>query len=231
MTAPAPPPSPARIRVLLVDDHKTILWGLDRLVGSEADGMEVVGAASDIAGALALTAQLAPDVVVLDLDLNGSNSLEILPTLAAAPGTRVLVLSGTRDREQLDQAVLRGARGVVGKDAAPEIMLKAIRKVHEGELWLEHGMLGRIFEEMRNPAHNAPQEVDRLASLTLKERKICQLLAEGGGAVNKALAEQLYISEHTLRNHLTAIYHKLGVTNRLDLYIFLTTPPRGRHDG
>jgi DNA-binding NarL/FixJ family response regulator len=210
------------IRVLLVDDHKTMLWGLGRLIGSEGVAMEVVGTASDCASALALTAALAPDVVVLDLDLNGACSLEILPQLVAAPGTRVLVLSGTRDRELLDQAVLQGAHGVVGKDAAPDILLKAVHKVHQGELWLEHGMLGRLLDQIRHPSQQPPlTTADPLGSLTAKERKICELLA-AGSAVNKSLAKQLFISDHTLRNHLTTIYQKLGVSNRLDLYMFVT---------
>jgi DNA-binding NarL/FixJ family response regulator len=222
--------APARIRVLLVDDHQTMLWGLDRLIASEDAAMEVVGSAADCASALAMAIALAPDVVVLDLDLNGTCSLEILPQLAAIPGTRVLVLSGTRERSQLDDAVMRGARGVVGKDAAPETILKAIGKVHAGDLWLEPGMLGRIFDQMRKPA-NSPStpEVDPLAMLTAKERRICQLIAEGGGAVNKVLAAQLFISEHTLRNHLTVIYHKLNVGNRLDLYVYLTTLAHNLH--
>jgi DNA-binding NarL/FixJ family response regulator len=224
--------APSRIRILLVDDHKTMLWGLDRLIASEEASMEVVGSAADCASALAMATELAPDVVVLDLDLNGTCSLDILPQLAAIPGTRVLVLSGTRERTQLDDAVMRGARGVVGKDAAPEIMLQALRKVHEGDLWLEPGMLGRIFDQMRKPANSEPApEADPLAVLTVKERRICHLIAEGGGAVNKVLAAQLFISEHTLRNHLTVIYHKLNVGNRLDLYVYLTSPANARRDG
>lgn len=223
--------APSRIRVLLVDDHKTMLWGLDRLIASEGATMEVVGSAADCASALAMATALAPDVVVLDLDLNGTCSLDILPQLAALPGTRVLVLSGTRERAQLDDAVIRGARGVVGKDAAPEIMLQALRKVYDGDLWLEPGMLGRIFDQMRKPAGGPPApEADPLATLTTKERRICQLITEGGGAVNKVLAAQLFISEHTLRNHLTVIYHKLNVGNRLDLYVYLTTPSHARRD-
>ncbi|WP_395400062.1 response regulator transcription factor [Pseudoduganella sp. UC29_106] len=77
---------------------------------------------------------------------------------------------------------------------------------------------------MRNPQSSRRQDpdLDKIAQLTAKERRICNLIAGGGGAVNKALAQQLFISEHTLRNHLTQIYHKLGVSNRLDLYVFAT---------
>ena len=212
------------IRVLLVDDHQTMIWGLRKLIESEGNTMQVVGCAADCAGALAQARALSPDVIVLDLDLDGTSSLGILADLVKGSGARVLVLSGTRDASQLDAAVLHGARGVVGKDAAADVVLQAIRKLHQGELWLDQGLLGRIFDDMRNPPkrRKADAGADKIASLTAKERQICDLIAAGGGG-NKALAQTLFISDHTLRNHLTSIYHKLGVTNRLDLYVFMTT--------
>jgi two-component system, NarL family, nitrate/nitrite response regulator NarL len=212
------------IRILLVDDHQTMLWGLRKLIESEGSAMQVVGCAADCDGALAQARALAPDVIVLDLDLDGTSSLGILADLVKGSGARVLVLSGTRQPAQLDAAVLHGARGVVGKDAAADVVLQAIRKLHQGELWLEQSMLGRIFDEMRNPPQRRKSDpvADKLATLTAKERQVCDLIAAGGGG-NKALAQNLFISDHTLRNHLTAIYHKLGVTNRLDLYVFMTT--------
>jgi DNA-binding NarL/FixJ family response regulator len=217
--------SDKRTRIMLVDDHKTLLWGLSKLIDTEASHMIVVGTARDCAGALGMASQVTPDVILLDIDLGGTCSLDIIPTLAAGcPAARILILSGTRDRELLDKAVMLGARGVVSKDEPAETVIKAIEKVHSGELWLDSGALSRVFDAMRNPHTMRRQdpELDKIAQLTAKERRICSLIANGGGAVNKALAEQLFISEHTLRNHLTAIYHKLGVSNRLDLYVFAT---------
>lgn len=218
-------PTDKRIRIMLVDDHKTLLWGLGRLIDSEANHMTVVGSARDCESAITMSAEVLPDIILLDIDLGGTNSLDIVPTLLNnSGGARVLVLSGTRDRELLDKAVMRGARGVISKDEPAETVLKAIEKVHEGELWLDSVALSRVFDAMRNPAASRRQdpELEKIAALTTKERRICSLIATGGGAVNKALAQQLFISEHTLRNHLTAIYHKLGVSNRLDLYVFAT---------
>ncbi len=213
-----------RIRIMLVDDHKTLLWGLGKLIESDALNMLVVGTARDCDSALAMAPEVLPDVILLDIDLGGTCSLDIMPRLlAGCNGARVLVLSGTRDRELLDRAVMLGARGVVSKDEPADIVLKAIEKVYGGELWLDGIMLSRVFEAMRNPqARRQDPELDKISQLTAKERRICSLIATGGGAVNKALAQQLFISEHTLRNHLTAIYHKLGVSNRLDLYVFAT---------
>lgn len=219
INANAPP-----IRVLLVDDHKTMIWGLSKLIESEGSSMQVIGSAGDCDSALVQARALLPDVIVLDLDLDGTSSLGILSDLVNGTQARVLVLSGTRDPAQLDAAVLHGARGVVGKDAAADVVLQAIRKLHQGELWLEQRMLGRIFDEMRHPAGRAKPDpfADKIATLTVKERQICDLIAAGGGG-NKSLAQALFISEHTLRNHLTSVYHKLGVNNRLDLYVFMTT--------
>ena len=214
-----------RIRILLVDDHKTLLWGLSKLIESDAGHMVVAGTARYCDSALELASELQPDVILLDIDLGGCSSIDIIPDLTQrSSSSRILILSGTRDRDMLDNAVMRGARGVVSKDEPAEAVLKAIEKVHEGELWLDGVALSRVFEAMRNPHATRRQDPDleKIAQLTAKERRICSLIATGGGAVNKALAQQLFISEHTLRNHLTQIYHKLGVSNRLDLYVFAT---------
>lgn len=212
------------IRVLLVDDHKTMLWGLEKLIESEQPRMRVVGTASDCEGALAQAALLQPDIVLLDLDLGGESALEILPALLANGVARAVVLTGTHDQAQLDLAVLRGARGVVGKEAAADCVLQAIAKVHQGELWLEPALLGRVLGALVNPKGGAGHgpETDLNALLTPKERKIVGMIAEGSGALNKSIAQRAFIAEHTLRNHLTSIYQKLGVSNRLELYVYAT---------
>ena len=217
----AMPPASHLISVLLVDDHKTMLWGLERLIGGEHSGMRVLATASDSTEALELAKALSPDVVVLDLDLGGISSLAILPALAQCGSTRVLVLTASRDQATLDQAILKGARGIISKDAPAEMVLKAIEKVYHGELWLEQAMLGRMMTQLTQPGGASAQAI-AVASLTLKERKIIAALVHGSGTPAKLLADQLCISEHTLRNHLTSIYRKLGVYNRLELYAYAT---------
>jgi len=207
------------IRVMLVDDHKTMLWGLERLIGGEHSGMRVVATASDSAAALAQALALEPDVIVLDLDLGGVSSLAILPALVRQGNARILVLTASHDQATLDQAILKGARGVISKDAPAEMVLKAIEKVYHGELWLEQAMLGRMMTQLTQPG-GASAHAIAVASLTLKERKIIAALVHGSGTPAKLLADQLFISEHTLRNHLTSIYRKLGVYNRLELYAY-----------
>lgn len=219
------------IRILLIEDHKTVMWGLERLIECESTTMRVVGTASDCAAALAQAAALQPDILLLDIDLGGNCSIDILPALLASGAARALMLTGSRDQATLDRAVQCGARGVVCKDAPAEVVLQAIGQVHGGQLWLEPSMLARVFGALTTPKgepQHSPED-ERIALLTAKERKIAELIAESNGAQNKALAESLFISEHTLRNHLSSIYQKLGVSNRLELYVFTTKHQLGTH--
>lgn len=235
---PATTTSVRPVRILLVDDHPTLLWGLERLLGGQAPQMEVVGSASTPEQALALSHRHAPDLVLLDLDLGGASGLDVLPQLVQG-GARVLVLTGERSQDTLDRAVQLGARGVLRKDAEADTLLKAVAKVHEGELWLDRLTLGRVLHGLVDPQAQSRQcpEKKKQAALTLRERKIVEVILEGRGASNKALAARLFISEHTLRNHLSSIYHKLGVGNRLELYVYAlkhqlgTTATSGAADG
>lgn len=212
------------IRVLLVDDHQTMLWGLTKLIENEKPRMQVVGTARTCEEALLQITTLLPDVVLLDLDLGGECALEILPALLLNPASRVLIFTGERRLATLDLAVFRGARGILRKDASAEQVLKAIEKTAQGEIWLDRETLGRVFSGFMSPQtmpKNDP-EADRQASLTARELKVIHAVVESSGALNKSLAQRLFISDHTLRNHLTSIYQKLGVGNRLELYIYAT---------
>lgn len=211
------------IRVMLVDDHRSVLWGLEKLIDGEMPKMQVVGKATSCAAALELAAETLPDVVVLDLDLSGENGAEIIPSLVSSRGTRVLVLTGMRDGKLHEASILRGACGLVLKQEPAETLLKAIEKVHQGQLWLDRSTTGRIFIELSRPKHAAAAvdpEKRKLDSLTARERDVVRQVVLEPGADNRKLAEQLRMGEHTLRNHLSRIYDKLGVPNRLELYVY-----------
>lgn len=211
------------IRVMLVDDHKTMLWGLEKLLEGAQPAMQVIASASTIGSALALAENLQPDIVVLDVDLDGVCSVDFVPALVANGVTRAVMFSGTRDQEVLGRAVRSGARGVIGKEAAGEQVIDTIARVHRGELCLDQALLGSLLGALIKPApvqaaHDP--EAARIALLTLKERKIVAMMVEGNGALNKTIAQRAFISEQTLRNHLTSIYSKLDVANRLELYVY-----------
>ena len=210
------------IAVMLVEDHKTMLWGLQRLIGDGHTGMRVAATATNAMEARARVAEAAPDVLLLDLDLGGECSLPLVTELLELGARRILMLTGSRDTALLDAAVRAGARGVVLKDAPAEQVLKAIEKVHGGELWLDNDTLVRLL--VAAPAALPPLRRDpdqnKLDSLTARELGVVQALVAGNGAPNKAIAEHLFISEHTLRNHLVAIYRKLDVSSHLELYVY-----------
>jgi DNA-binding NarL/FixJ family response regulator len=207
---------------MLVDRHRMVLWGLQQLVDGEKPAMEVVATGTDFASAIELADRTAPDVVVLDADLVRKDNAADIATLVNGRGTRVLILSGTTDSEVYENAILRGACGVVHKEEPPETLLKAIAKVHAGQLWLDRSTTGRIFVELSrqrsDPSIGAAER--KLASLTGREHDVLRMLVTEPGADNRKLASSLHIGEHTLRNHLSHIYDKLGVPNRIELYVF-----------
>jgi two-component system, NarL family, nitrate/nitrite response regulator NarL len=212
----------APIRVFLIDDHRSILWGLERLIDSGKPAMQVVGTATNCVEALKVLEKAAPDVILLDIDLGEQSGIDSISELIGKSNRKVLVLTGLRDESLHDKAVLAGASGVVEKEAPAETILTAIGKVHEGQLWLDRIATGRIFVEFsrESATQTADPERIKISSLTDREREIVAVAASHAGANARTIAEMLFISEHTLRNHLTSIYDKLGVANRLELFAY-----------
>lgn len=207
------------IGVFLVDDHKCVLWGLEKLVDGEQPRMRVAGKASSRAEAIAGVRETAPNVVLLDLDLGGTSSLEFLPELVQQSALQVLILTGTRDPALLERAVALGASGIVLKNEPAEVLIRAIEHVHQGELWVERGLMTRVLGSFTRRSEEDP-ETTRIESLTPKEHQIVCAIVQQRGANSESIAARLFMSEHTLRNHLTAIYRKLDLKNRLELVMF-----------
>lgn len=211
------------IRVMIVDDHKAIVWGLARLVESAQPRMEMVATATSCAEMLAVAGPAQPDVILLDLDLNGETSINALADLQRLSRGYVLILTGTRDPALQQAALMKGARGIIGKDESAEVLLHAIERVHQGEVWINRVMMAQLLGTMAAGAGDeaAPDpDAAKIASLTQRERDIVRSMVQNRGDKNYAIAEALHISEHTLRNHLTVIYDKLGARNRLDLFAY-----------
>ena len=210
------------IKILLIDDHRSVLWGLEKLIDGEQPKMEVVGTATSSAEAMSLLASVSPDVILTDLDLNGESAISIIPDLISHSKAKVLVLTGSRDLSLRDSAMLAGARGVVEKGDTAETILKAIEMVHQGEIWIDRSSTSRIFNELsrKKVSDLDDPEQRKIASLTRKEKLTVAEIASDATANTKTIATRLYISENTLRNHLTSIYAKLELSNRLELFVY-----------
>jgi DNA-binding NarL/FixJ family response regulator len=208
------------IRVMLVDKHRLVLSGLQRVIDDEKPDLAVVGTSTSCEDAVNLALDVAPDVVVLDAALAAQN--EAVVPLMSDCKMRVLLLGAMDMSLTHEVAILRGACGVVRNEDTPEILIKAIKRVHSGELWLDRATTGRLFVELsrQNGRVSTNPVSGKLGSLTSREHDIVRSLVSRPGADNKTLASALHIGEHTLRNHLSRIYDKLGVPNRVELYIF-----------
>jgi two-component system, NarL family, nitrate/nitrite response regulator NarL len=218
------------IRILIIDDHVIVRAGLRMLIGNQ-EGMIVVGEAGARVDALAAAAHEQPDIILLDLDMGNESGLDFLrELLATAPGARVVILTGVREPEVHRRAVHLGAMGLVFKDKAAEVLIRAIEKVHAGEVWLDRSLTASVLSEMSHAAESKAPDPDagRIASLTGREREILTLVCEG--LKNKQIGERLFISEATVRNHLTSILSKLGLSDRFELALYsyrqhLAKPP------
>ena len=210
--------SQTAIRILLVDDHQIFLTGLQLLIEKEPD-MIVVGTATNRAEALALM-QEHPDIVLRDLDLGNESGIDFLPQLIEPEEPpRVIIVTGVPDPELHLRAVRLGALGVVLKLDSPGFLVKAIRKVHGGEMWLNRPMISTVMTELIHArAKKMDSEALKIAELTVREREVIALVAEG--MRNKQIGERLFISEKTVRHYLTSVFDKLGVADRLALMIY-----------
>jgi DNA-binding NarL/FixJ family response regulator len=207
------------IRVLLIDDHVVMRKGLRMLIENQS-GLRVVGEATDRSAAIQSAAREQPDIILLDLDLGEESGLDILPELrAAAKAARVIVLTGIRDPAEHRQAVRLGATGMVLKEQAIDTLVKAIERVYAGETWLDPALVANILaERSRARGRDADPEVARIAALTEREREVIALIGEG--LKNRQIGKRLSISETTVVHHLTSIFDKLGVANRLELVTY-----------
>jgi two-component system response regulator DegU len=183
------------------------------------DDMIVAAEAGTAEEALAAVIREKPDVVMLDLNLGGMSIAGRIPEiLKASKGTRVLVLTGIRDAELHLRALRLGALGLVLKDQAGITVLKAIRRVYSGEAWIDRSMMASLIVDISTEEKKRAYEVAKIETLSKREREIVTVLCEGLN--NKQIAERLFISESTVRNHITSILAKLELVDRFELAIY-----------
>ena len=206
------------VKVLLVSDLPIVAMGLQWFVANHSEDLAIAGFARNLPDALCLLDKEPADVILLDLD--GDNGVETVPDLFAACKSRVLVLSSSRDLELQDAAVIAGASGMVSKREPVELMLKAILKVNAGELWVDRSATVRILMSIARSKATPNPDQEKITLLTRKERLVVAELASDAATESQEIAGRLHISEHTLRNHLSSIFSKLGVRNRMELYAY-----------
>jgi len=204
------PKDRSSIRVLVADDHAIFRDGLRKLLNSDQE-ITIVGEAQNGEEAIKLIAELKPDVLLLDLRMPDKDGLAVLEEINfdTIP-TRVVVLTAAEDDRDVIRAMRLGARGVVLKQSATELLVKSIHRVHAGEIWLDNRMTAEVLKAFSKSSEAGP--------LSGREKEVVQLV--GQGFRNKEIGEKLFISEQTVKNHMHNIFDKLGVSDRLELALY-----------
>jgi NarL family two-component system response regulator LiaR len=204
--------SAAEIRVVLVDDHALYRGGLREAL--ETRGVEVVGEASEGTSAIQLVRDVAPDVVLMDVNMPGLSGIESTMRIrAVAPTAQVIMLTVSADEQDVEEAIFAGARGYVLKDAPLDEIHAAVRAAAVGESLLSPRIAADILERIRADLGRPALPEEARAELTEREREVLSLIAQGKD--NAQIADQLFVSVQTVKNHVSNILAKLEVQNRV----------------
>ncbi len=206
------------IRILVADDHPIFRDGVRRLLDAEP-GFQVVGEAATGEETLALVRDLRPDVLLLDLMLGGISGLDVLRRLEhreEGSMMRVIIVTASIEKNEAIQALMLGARGIVRKQAPPQMLFRSIHAVMANELWISREVVPEMIHALKTVSSGPARQ--KAQDLTPREREIIRAVAEG--QVNKDIAGTFKISEHTVKHHLTRIFDKLAVSNRVELARF-----------
>jgi two-component system, NarL family, response regulator LiaR len=203
------------IRVLVVDDHNIVLQGIQALL-EKIDGIEVVGLASNGKIAIELNKTLTPDVILMDLVMPEMDGIETINHIIADyPDAKILVLTSFITDDKVFPAIKAGALGYLLKDSSPMDLIRSIRQVYHGELSLHPSIARRIMKEIKNPPSDTEMSLE---PLTARELEVLQLVAKGHE--NYEIAEKLVIAEVTVRTHISRIFRKLHLANRVKASLY-----------
>jgi len=210
-------PKSKNIRIALADDHTIFRDGLRRLLQLETD-FEIVAEAEDGADVPDILKDHNPDILLLDLKMPGLDGLSLLQRIQNQKfKTKIIVLTASDDEGEYVQAMKYGTSGIVLKQTATDLLIKSIRKVHGGEIWLDAKTTAAVMRQFASPSDGGPRDRDK-PRLSNREREIVAFVAQG--FKNKEIAERMFISEQTVKNHLHNIFDKLGVSDRLELALY-----------
>jgi DNA-binding NarL/FixJ family response regulator len=209
--------SDASISVLIADDHPIFRAGLKKLLEA-AGGFRVLGDADSGLAATTLARELQPDLLLLDLAMPGMDGLDVLRQVADAQlDVRVVVLTASITPAEVTSALRLGARGVLMKTAATELLYKCLHAVAAGQFWVGRDMVGSLIEALAS-AHATWNEGARPFGLTARERQVVKLVSEG--CTNRDIAARMHISEDTVKHHLSRVFDKTGTSSRVELALF-----------
>jgi DNA-binding NarL/FixJ family response regulator len=213
------------ISIFLISDYLLILESIKGLLTKDSDRFKLAGESQTSDEALENAATAKPDIVLLDIDTPSElTPLLITSFIRKHPEIRLILFTGQNDFEPQDKLLLLGARGVINRSISSDLLLTALEKVYQGEIWLDRTSVSRIFMEfVRQMSGDSASYLvtQKLNSLNRREREILSYLMKHQTSPGKLVARQLNISESTLRNNLTSIYGKLEVHNRQGLIAFL----------
>jgi DNA-binding NarL/FixJ family response regulator len=215
----------APISVLVIDEQNLFRDGITNLLGVQPD-MALAGFADTASGALDLIREMRPDICLLGWPASSANSQKVFAAIQEGKfSTRVIMLANAETKEDFFEAVRQGCCGIVPKQTSTELLLKSIRKVHMGEFWLDRKTTAEVIRRLskKGPAGNSNTGArlglrEQGAVLSQREKEIVVLVAQG--FKNKEMAERMFISEQTVKNHLHNIFDKLGVSDRLELALY-----------
>lgn len=208
-------PETQKVRVFLLDDHEVVREGVRHLLETDGD-IQVVGEAGTCADAILRIPATSPQVAVLDVQLPDGTGVEVCREVRAAhPEIACLMLTSFSNEEALFQSVLAGASGYVLKQIRGTDLANAVRRVARGESLIDPSLTGKLLERLRNPA---PVEDEKIRSLTKLERSILDLVAQG--LTNRQIANELNIAEKTVKNYMSSILAKLGLSRRTEAAIY-----------
>jgi two-component system, NarL family, nitrate/nitrite response regulator NarL len=206
------------IRIVIADDHPLVRDGLRKLLELQP-GFAVVGEAADGQEAIQRVKSLKADVLLLDLAMPRKNGLDVLKELADTDDpVKTILLTAAIEREETVQALRLGARAVVLKEAATQMLYKCVRSVMNGELWVGHERIDDLMQTIRRMDRASTREGSPASRLTERELQVIAAILEG--ATNKDIGKTFGLSEQTVKNHLSNIFDKLGVSNRLELALY-----------